>query len=224
MALNYKDIYRRNNPRKNIKCNPLYLDNYKPLMENFSNLDTTDFGMHGGNYEDNYSYLDSPQEEDIKLYCENNKYILNNKGTKKKMDLDVKKLFNRKNKGEILDIDFIHNNKIIKSLDYDKTNILAVQKIGKRLVPNLNEKVILGNAYRNLEDPFFSHPAHNKYNWQNSYEVKNSEFKKSNDKNIDGKWWNWEKNNIKPLDPRSVIDYRNKRPLKVDYTLIDYKN
>ena len=140
------------------------------------------------------------------------------------MDLDIKKMFNRKNKGEIVDIDFIHNNKILKSLDYDKTNMLAVQKMGKRLVPNLNEKVVLGNAFRNLEDPFFSHPAHNNYRWHNSYEVKNSEFKKSNDKNIGGDWWDWEKNNIKPLDPRTVIDYRNKRPVKVDYTLIDYKN
>ena len=224
MATNYKDIYRRNEPRKNIGCNPLYIDTYKPILETFSeneknyNLLSSDFGLNGGNYEDNYIYLDSNEEDKIQLSCKDNKHLLENKGVKKMYDLNLKSLHSRKSNGEIKDVDLLHNIKILNSIDYNKTELLSTDKMTKRLLKSMNNKVVEGNGFKHLEDPFFSHPAHNKYIWKNSY------FKKSKDKNIDGKWWDFKQNDIKPLNAKTVIDYRNKRPQKVNYDLIEYKN
>ena len=247
MATNYKDIYYRHNPRKNIKCNPLYTDSYKPYFETFSNpptvsnssslinsssvsntknlnnkagynLDQSDFKINGGNYEDIYSYIDSPEEEKINLLCKNNKYILENKSSNKMYDLNLDKLVDRKKDGEIKNIDMLHNAKIIKSMNYNRSHIESVNKISNRLIRSLNDKVIRSNQLSNLDDPFFSHPAHNNYKWENSY------FKKSTDKNISGKWWNLKDNNPIPLNYREVIDYKKKIPTKVNYDTIDNKN
>ena len=247
MATNYKDIYYRHNPRKNIKCNPLYTDSYKPYFENFSNppslsnpqslsnspsasntknlnnkssynLDQSDFNINGGNYEDSYSYIDSLEEEKINLLCKNNKYILENRSSEKMYDLNLDKLVDRKKDGEIKNIDMLHNAKIIKSMNYNRSHIESVNKISNRLIRSLNDKVVRSNQLSNLDDPFFSHPAHNNYKWKNSY------FKQSTDKNIRGKWWNWKDNYPTPLNAGSVIDYRNKQPAKVNYNTIDYKN
>jgi len=247
MATNYKDIYYRHNPRKNIKCNPLYTDSYKPYFETFSNLSTvndssslnnspsmsntknlnnkasynldqSDFKINGGNYEDNYSYIESHEEEKINLLCKNNKYILENKSLEKMYDLNLDKLVDRKKDGEINNIDMLHNAKIIKSMNYNRSHVESVNKISNRLIRSLNDNVVKSNQLSNLDDPFFSHPAHNNYKWKNSY------FKQSTDKNINGKWWNWKDNDPTPLNAGALIDYRTKQPVKVNYNTIDYKN
>jgi len=247
MATNYKDIYYRHNPRKNIKCNPLYTDSYKPYFETFSNkatvgnssslrnspsmsntknlnnkasynLDQSDFKINGGNYEDSYSYIDSPEDEKINLLCKNNKYILENKSSEKMYDLNLDKLVDRKKDGEINNIDMLHNAKIIKSMNYNRSHVESVNKISNRLIRSLNDNVVRSNQLSNLDDPFFSHPAHNNYKWKNSY------FKQSTDKNIGGKWWNLKDNVPTPLNAGAVIDYRKKQPAKVNYNTIDYKN
>jgi len=241
MATNYKDIYYRHNPRKNIKCNPLYTDSYKPYFETFSNppslsnspsvsntkklskkesynLEQSDFKINGGNYEDSYSYINSPEEDKINLLCKNNKYILENRSSDKMYDLNLDKLVDRKKDGEINNIDMLHNVKIIKSMNYDRSHVESVNKISNRLIRSLNDNVVRSNQLSNLDDPFFSHPAHNNYKWKNSY------FKQSTDKNIGGKWWNWKDNDPTPLNAKSVIDYRKKQTTKVNYDTINNKN
>ena len=226
MSSNYKDIYYRHNPRKTVKCNPLYVDNYKPFLETFENrkkknynlLQNTDFKISGGNYEDKFSYINNPEEDKINLICKDNKYILESKGVDKMYDLNLESLMKRKNKGEIINVDLLHNNNIIKSMNYDKSHISAIDKVSNRLLRTLNDKVTKSNNFSTLEDPFFSHPAHNNYKWNNSY------FKKSGDKNIEGKWWDVKQAKAKPLDYKTIIDYRTKRPAKVNYDTIQYIN
>ena len=153
MSSNYKDIYYRHNPRKTVKCNPLYVDNYKPFLETFENrkkknynlLQNTDFKISGGNYEDKFSYINNPEEDKINLICKDNKYILESKGVEKMYDLNLEGLMERKNKGEIVNVDLLHNNNIIKSMNYDKSHISAIDKVSNRLLRTLNDKVTKSN-------------------------------------------------------------------------------
>ena len=236
MASNYKDIYYRHNPRNSKGCNPLYIDSYERFFEPFENMgenvsnsntnnsntnnvnpeENGDFKISGGNYEDNYSYLNL--DENKVLLCEKGQHILEEKGAKKMYDLKLESLMERKKNGEIKNIDMMHNNKILKSMNYNNSNILATQKISNRLMRTLNNKVIDSNKFETLQDPFFSHKEHNNYKWKNSY------FKNSNDKNIKGKWWGFNEVKSKPLDMKTVIDYRTKKPAKVNFDLIQYKN
>lgn len=211
MASNYKDIYIRKNPLKNIKCNPLYVDSYKPYIENFENMNNSANPVSGFNNDDNYNYINDKSEENkIKLLCKDNKYLLKNKGIEKMYDLNLNELMKRKKKGNIESIDMLHNKKILNTMGYDDSRLISVNNFSNRLMRNLNEKVVRSNELSNLDDPFFSHPAHNNYRWKNSY------FKNGWVENIN--------NNPKPIDFKNVIDYRNKKQGKINYNIINYKN
>ena len=205
MASNYKDNYIRSNPRKNIECNPLYTDSNRPFIEHFEN---SDFKISGGNYEDNFSYLG--ENNKIQMACKKNN------AKKKIIDFNLNDLLEKKNNGTVENIDNIHNIKIIKSMNYDKSNLLATQKMEKRLKNIINEKVINSYGFKSLDNSFFNHPDSIKYEWKNSY------FEES--KNTNGRWWNIEDDKVKPLDLKTVIDYRSKKPAKVNFDIIDYKN
>jgi hypothetical protein len=245
MTSNYKDIYIRKNPLKEMKCNPLYVDSYKPYMECFENSQSNNpsesineningningnineningnineningninENINGFSNDDNYNYIDDNSEENkIKLLCKDNKYILKNKGIEKMFDLNLNELMNRKKKGEIKNIDMLHNTKIINSMRYDDSRLLSVNKFSNRLMKNLNKKVIKSNELSNLDDPFFSHPAHNSYKWKNSY------FSEG--------WVNNNITNNRHIDYNSILNYRDKKQRKINYNIINYKN
>lgn len=205
MASNYKDNYIRSNPRKNINCNPLYTDSKRPFIEHFEN---SDFKISGGNYEDSFSYIGDSDK--IHMACEKN-------NVKKNMvDFNLDELLKQKKDGTVENIDIIHNSKIIKSMNYNNSNMLAKQKMEKRLKNIINEKVIKSNEFKSIDNSFFNHPDNNKYEWKESY------FKES--KNNNGRWWNIEDEKVRPLDFKTVIDFRTKKPAKVNFDVIDYKN
>ena len=239
MVRNYKDIYIRKNPLKEMKCNPLYVDSYKPYMECFENShnspsnspnesindnnikddindnnikdDINDNNISGFNNDDNYNYInDNSEENKIKLLCKDNKYILKNKGIEKMFDLNLNELMNRKNDGEIKNIDMVHNTKIMNSMRYDDSRLLSVNNFSNRLMKNLNQKVVRSNELSNLDDPFFSHPAHNSYKWKNSY------FREG--------WVNNNITNNNPIDYNLILNYRDKTQSKINYNTINYKN
>ena len=208
------NIKHKENNIKNKENNIKHKENN--IENNIKNEENGDFKISGGNYEDNYSYLNL--DDNKVLLCDKGRHILEEKGVKKMYDLKLESLMERKQNGEINNIDMMHNNKILKSMNYNNSNILATQKISNRLMRTLNNKVIDSNKFATLEDPFFSHKEHNNYKWKNTY------FKNSNDKNIKGKWWTFKEANVKPLDFRTVIDYRTKKPAKVNFDRIQYKN
>lgn len=212
MAQNYKDIYIRKNPLKEMKCNPLYVDNYKNVFEPFENsknLKITNYVLENSELlqndlnRDNYSYVN---ETDYK--------IIDNEDVKKisnKNDINNLKIKNN----EIKNIDNIHNKKIINRLDFTKSSNMAKSIISNRLKKRINNKVVQHDKTSLLDDNFFKYPVNQDYKWKNSY------FK--NTKN--GKWvyhnYNSDPNT---LDYKTIVDFRDKRPVKINYDIIEGKN
>ena len=218
----YKDIYIRKNPLKNIECNPLYTDTYKPYFKTIETFENPSKCKVKGNNKlmeqlpgddmnlDNFGYL----EEDMKLdlNCKNDN--MNKMDCLKKVYKSNIKNLKRRKKGESDKIDKIHNSIIKGGINYKFSEELAINKISNRLNCNLNNHVVNVNNNSYLDDPFFSHPANSKYEWKNSY------FKNTDN----GKWVYFNDNDAKPLDYKTLIDYRTKKPAKVDYNIIEYKN